>query len=33
MASPFEQTLVSHTQGLFVCNIRILLSSFGEEDF
>ena len=34
--NPFEQTLIVHTQGLFVCNneyLRILSNSFGEEDF
>ena len=33
MAPLVEQALIVHTQGLFVCNIRILSSSFREEDF
>ena len=31
VAPPFEQTLITHTQGLQY--LRILFSSFGEEDF
>ena len=30
---PFKQTLITHTQGLYVQYLRILFSSFGEEDF
>ena len=33
MAPPYEQTLLTPTQGLFVCNLRILLQSFDGEDF
>ena len=32
MAPPFEQTLITHTQGLCVQYLVIVLSSFGEED-
>ena len=30
LVPPFEQTLITHTQRLYVCNI---LGSFGEENF
>ena len=34
VAPPFEQTLITHNQGLFVVQyLRILFTNFGEENF
>ena len=33
VATPLKQTLITHTEGLLGKNLRILLSSFGGEDF